>query len=253
MLDGLGGVLCRCTGYAKIVEAVLDASGEAAALERPPAGAAVGAPMAKVDGVAKLTGAEAYGADVAPKGCLWLRAVRSPYARARFTIGDLNSLYERHPGLVRVLVARDIKGNNGFGVYPHIKDQPVLAHEQVRYRGEAVAALVGDAAAVQTITDEELPIAWQPLEPVTGIAAALGPGAPAVQDGKPDNILTRGQLRKGDLEAGFAAADCEVEGEFETGFVEHAYIEPEAGFARRRDDRIEIWAAFIESAPCGAR
>ena len=247
VLDGLGGVLCRCTGYAKIVEAVLDtargASSETVAFERPPAGAAVGAPMAKVDGAAKLTGAEAFGADMAPKGCLWLRAVRSPYARARFTIGDLNALYERHPGLVRVFVVKDISGNNGFGVYPHIKDQSVLAHEQVRYRGEAVAALVGDAAAVQTITDEELPIAWQPLEPVTGIEAALGPGAPAVQDDRPDNVLTRGRLRKGDLEAGFAAADCEVEGEFETAFVEHAYIEPEAGFAHRRDDRIEIWVS----------
>ena len=49
-------------------------------------------------------------------------------------------------------------------------------------------------------------------------------------------------MTRGDVEAGLAAADVVVEGEFETGFVEHAYIEPEAGFARRVGDRIEIQA-----------
>ena len=40
--------------------------------------------------------------------------------------------------------------------------------------------------------------------------------------------------------AALASADMVVEGEFETGFVEHAYIEPEAGFARRVGDRLEL-------------
>ena len=47
---------------------------------------------------------------------------------------------------------------------------------------------------------------------------------------------------RGDVEAGLATSDVIVEGEFATGFVEHAYIEPEAGFARRVKDRIEIQA-----------
>jgi CO/xanthine dehydrogenase Mo-binding subunit/aerobic-type carbon monoxide dehydrogenase small subunit (CoxS/CutS family) len=238
--DALGGVLCRCTGYRKIVEAVLDVTGDDAPDARPSAGAAVGSRLAKVDGEAKLTGREVYGADGAPEDCLWLRVVRSPHPRARFTIGDLHPLYRDHPGLVRVLTARDVTGNNGFGIYPHIKDQPVLADGRVRYRGEAVAALIGDETSVRGIVDQDLPVAWEVQEPVATMEAALAPEAPAVQDHKPDNVLIRGQVLKGDLDAGLAAADCTVEGAFETAFVEHGYIEPEAGFARRVGDRIEI-------------
>jgi CO/xanthine dehydrogenase Mo-binding subunit/aerobic-type carbon monoxide dehydrogenase small subunit (CoxS/CutS family) len=238
--DALGGVLCRCTGYRKIVEAVLDVADDAATDESPLAGAAVRARLAKVDGEAKLTGQEVYGADGAPEDCLWLRVVRSPHPRARFAIGDLSPLYQAYPGLARVLTAHDVTGNNGFGIYPHIKDQPVLADGQTRYRGEAVAALVGDENSIRAIVDEDLPITWEALEPVATMAAAMGLDAPAVQDHKPDNVLIRGQVLKGDVDAGLAAADCVVEGAFETAFVEHGYIEPEAGFARRVGDRIEI-------------
>ncbi len=55
-------------------------------------------------------------------------------------------------------------------------------------------------------------------------------------------MLTRGRLERGDLDAAFAAAAHVAEGDWETAFVEHAYIEPEAGYALRRGDRIEIFA-----------
>jgi len=138
-------VLCRCTGYRKIVEAVLDAAGTGGAA-RLDADGGVGARIAKVDGVAKLTGAEDYGADEWPEDALVLRALRSPHAAARFEVGDLAPLHARFPGLVRVFAAKDVPGPNAFGIYPVGKDQPVLADGEVRYRGEAVLALVGDAA-----------------------------------------------------------------------------------------------------------
>ncbi|MEW3732851.1 hypothetical protein QOZ61_30795, partial [Pseudomonas aeruginosa] len=86
----------------------------------------------RVDGTAKLTGREAFGADAVPRDALWIRVVRSPHARARFTLGDLGPLRRR---LAAVLTAADVP-SNGYGIYPDIKDQPVLADGCVRYRGE---------------------------------------------------------------------------------------------------------------------
>ena len=233
--DALGGVLCRCTGYAKIVDAVL-AAAEVVHVVVPGAGAAIGSRLARVDGHAKITGRDVFGADGVPADALWIRVVRSPHARGRFTLGDLAPLRRR---LAAVLTAADVPFN-GFGIYPEIKDQPVLADGLVRYRGEAILALVGERAAVLSIRDEEVPIDWAPEPPVMGIDAATAVNAPLIQADKPGNLLLEGGVRRGDVEGAFAGCAAVAEGVFETAFVEHAYIEPEAGWARRVGDRIEI-------------
>lgn len=240
-LDALGGVLCRCTGYRKIVDAVLSV-GRTEAPATPQAGAAVGARLAKTDGIARVTGTERFGADRWPSGCLALRAVRSPHPHARFALGDMGPLHARYPGLVRVLTARDIPGQNRYGIYPTGKDQPALADGYVRHRGEAVAALVGDDATIAAIRDDELPVTWQVLPALSGIEAALRAGAPSLHAGHPDNVLIEGRVARGDPDAAFAHAAAVAEASFETAFVEHAYIEPEAGYARRVGNRIEVVA-----------
>jgi aldehyde oxidoreductase len=235
--EALGGVLCRCTGYGKILDAVMDVS--AALPGAPAAGRAVGARLARVDGAAKVAGAERFGADGVPADALWVRVVRSPYARARFILGDLEPLRRR---LAAVLTAADVP-SNGYGIYPDIKDQPVLADGQVRYRGEAVVALVGDRDLVRSIRDEEVPIVWSPEPPVVGVDAAMAPDAPLVQAGRPGNLLLEGGVRRGKAAEAFESCAAVAEGVFETAFVEHAYIEPEAGWARRVGDRLEIHAS----------
>jgi CO/xanthine dehydrogenase Mo-binding subunit/aerobic-type carbon monoxide dehydrogenase small subunit (CoxS/CutS family) len=239
--DALGGVLCRCTGYQKIIDAVMDvATGCEHAPASQAAGQAVGARLAKVDGVAKLNGTDRFGADALPEeAVLSLRAVRSPHAHARFTLGDFTPLLAAHPGLVRVLTAADVPGRNLYGIYPTGKDQPVLAETLVRHRGEAVCALVGDAETLAAIRDADLPITWDILPEVTFDNAT---NAPDMHAHAPGNVLCRGRVVCGDVDTALADATIRADIDVRTGFVEHAYIEPEAGYANRVGDRIEIVA-----------
>ena len=237
--DALGGVLCRCTGYRKIVEAVLDVASSAEPV-RAEIGAAVGARLAKLDGLPKLTGEESYGADAIPSDALWLRVIRSPHAAARFVLGDLGAFVADRPGIERVLSAADVPFN-GYGIYPDIKDQPVLARDgEVRYRGEAVVALIGTRAAVEAVDARDLPVSYEPIAPIVGLDAAMAQGARPVQGGRDGNLLITGNVMKGNVAKALDGSRVTAEGLFETAFVEHAYIEPEAGWARRIGNRIEV-------------
>lgn len=236
--DALGGVLCRCTGYRRIVAAVCDAHG--GAVLAPEGG--VGASVARVDGVAKVSGTEIFGDDAAPADALSLRVLRSPLPHARFEFGDIEAWRAAHPGVELVLTAADIPGVNRFGVIPGFIDQPVFAESIARFDGEAVAAVVGEPASVAALDLGAFPVRWHALPAVRTLADARLADAPLLHEGRAGNVMCRGLVRRGDAARALATADVIAEGRFATGFVEHAYIEPEAGFACRVGDRIEVHA-----------
>ena len=242
VMDAIGGVLCRCTGYRKIIAAILDAETATPHRLPPAAGAAVGQRLIRLDGQRKVEGSEIFGADETPAGALAVQAIRCPYDRARFQFGDLAAFVQESPGIEAVLTAKDVPGKNCYGVIPRFADQPVFAETEARFRGEAVAAVVGDAVSVEALDIAQFPVTWEELPAVREIDAALASDATLLHANRPDNVLVRGRVVRGDVKKALASADFVVEGEYETGFVEHAYIEPEAGFARRAGDQIEVQA-----------
>ncbi|PIL13641.1 aldehyde oxidase [Puniceibacterium antarcticum] len=236
--DALGGVLCRCTGYRKIIDAVVGAHAADGLQE---AGQELGAPARRFDGLAKVEGRDLFGDDVAPAGALVARVIRSPYPHARFTFGDL-AAFEARPDVAAVLTAADVKGLNAFGVIPGFIDQPVFAVDTVLFRGEAVACVVGEAAAMLAYDPAEFPVTWEPLDALMTVPEALVEGAELLHSGRAGNIMCGGFVACGDAEAALAEADVVVEGSYETSFVEHAYIEPEAGWAEVVDGRVVVQA-----------
>lgn len=240
--DALGGVLCRCTGYRKIVEAVMHAHEFREAAKDIARNEAVGASIPRLDGKAKVNGSDIFAADEAPADTLWIRLIRSPYHHARFELGNIKIFIEEHAGIVHVFSASDVPGKNLFGVIPECVDQPVFAHKETRFKGEVVAALAGEESALSSLNIEDFPVSWTELPEVMTAADALAEDAPQLHSNRPHNELVKGLVRRGDLTTEFEKADEIVSGAFSTGFIEHAYIEPEAGFARRVGDSIEIQA-----------
>ncbi|NCQ24573.1 MAG: aldehyde oxidase [Rhodobacteraceae bacterium CG17_big_fil_post_rev_8_21_14_2_50_63_15] len=228
--EALGGVLCRCTGYAKIIEAVMDAAAPREAPEMPLAGAAVGAAVERLDGLPKVAGTEVFGADYTPEGALLVRAVRAPDAPMDFVLGDIEAWRAVQAGEVRVFTAADVPGVNLFGVIAAFADQPVLASGHVRMRGEAVALVAGEPSVIEALDLERFPVTWE--------ARKRG----LVHEGRADDLLVRGLVQRGDLAEGFARAAHLATLAVSTPYIEHAYIEPEAGVAWMEDGRLVIQA-----------
>ena len=232
--QALGGVLCRCTGYRSIIAAVV-AAGEGAWPEAPVSGA-VGAAIPRVDGAAKVAG-DRFGADDWPEGALVVRAVRSPHPHAVFAIGDLTAFRAR-PGVVAVFTAADIPGRNAFSVIPPFADQPAIAASPARFQGECVALVAFEPDAEPDLTG--FPISWTPVPALSTPEEAEA--GDLLHTNRPGNLLIEGRVVKGDATAALAGSAHVVEGAMTTAFVEHAYIEPEAGSAWMEGETLAIRA-----------
>ena len=238
--SAISGNLCRCTGYTKVVDAVLAAAaemrGDPAAERQDAAGTgAIGRSVLKVDGVPKVLGTARYAADLQRPDMLHAVMLASPHPHARILEIDPAQALAAE-GVVCVLSAHDIPGTNSHGVI--VKDQPFLAADKVRYAGEPVALVVAASEPLARRAAELIRVEYEPLPALFEPRSAMAPEAAPIHER--GNVLSHRKVRKGDIEEGFRQAVVVVERHFDTQCVDHAYLEPEAALAYWDGDTLVV-------------
>ncbi|MCZ7664428.1 MAG: molybdopterin-dependent oxidoreductase [Thermoleophilia bacterium] len=265
--------LCRCTGYVKLVDAVqlagrhlrgettpVEAAGAQAAgaaevteslgIEATVAGGnsrgAIGRSLPRRDAWEKVLGEARFAADITLPDMQHAQVVRSPHHHARILAIDTTTA-RALPGVAAVITAADVPGRNAVAIFR--PDQPILATDRVRHRGEPVALVVADSLETARTARDLVVVEWQVLPAVMTPEEALAEGAPRIHDDVPNEVFSR-RLARGDAAGALAAADVVVEGEFSTPYNEHAYLEPEAGLACMDGDRVVVMVGTQNAQHC---
>jgi xanthine dehydrogenase D subunit len=183
----------------------------------------IGDSPARPDGIEKVQGTYAFSSDLSADGCLFGATLRSPHPYARILSIDLSAAW-RINGVEAVITAEDVPGKLTYGLID--QDQPVFAADVVRYVGEPIAAVAAidpetarRALAAISVEYEILAPLLDPEVAIAGDHAAIHP------DG---NVIRHQRIVHGDTEA---TGDVVVEGTYEIGMQDQAFLGLEAAIA----------------------
>lgn len=188
----------------------------------------LGTDAERPDGTPKVTGQFAFSSDLHHTDMLWGRTLRSPHASARIRAID-TSAATAMAGVHAVLLAQDVPGSPHYGM--EHRDQPVLAADVVRYHGEPVAIVAAEHPELALAAVRAIVVDYEELEPLADAEAAIT-AEPIHPDG---NTYRHIRLRHGDpdgVEDRYDPADLvTVEGTYEVGMQDQAFLGPESGLA----------------------
>ncbi len=207
--------------------------------------AVIGSPTPAAGSQEIVTGRARYCPDLQIPGTLVGKLLYAPCPAARILGIDVQAARRLH-GVHAVLTAADVPGENTF-VYTYPPDQPLLAADQVRYRGDALAAVAAEDEATARQALALIRVEYQALPGIFDPLQAMQPGAAQVWPGR-SNIADHLVIEHGDLQAGFARADIILEHTYTTPRVEHAFLETESALAYLDDDGVMVVYASSQAA-----
>nr|WP_281255707.1 xanthine dehydrogenase family protein molybdopterin-binding subunit [Petrotoga mexicana] len=178
-----------------------------------------------MDAYEKVTGKAKFADDLEFPNMLYAKVLRSKYPSARILNIYLDEA-KKIPGVKAIITANDIP-NNEFGVI--IPDQQVLAKERTYFIGDGIAVVAAETPESAKKAVESIKVEY---DEISGIFDPLeSKNAPSIHEDKDNNQVIHHKLRKGNIEEGFKRCDVILEREYQTQFIEHAYMEPEVVIA----------------------
>jgi CO/xanthine dehydrogenase Mo-binding subunit len=218
----------------------------------------VGRSVPRLEARLKVTGRAEYVHNLVVPGMLHTKVVRSTVSHGRILSIDTTAAAAIE-GVFAVVTAEDIRTIVAEPYYgPAFHDQPVLAIDKVRHVGEPVVAVLAEDPYIAAEAAQLVTVDYEPLEPVFDEIEAMTSAAIVHDALKPagtfpdlkhlvgrrgTNIALDYQLRRGDVDAAFAAADHVFEHEFRTQQVMHTPLEPLVSLAEPGDGSITIHTA----------
>ncbi len=192
----------------------------------------VGQPTQRQDALGHVTGRSRFFDDHAVPGMLHMKFARSPHHHARIRSMDVREAAQM-PGVVRVLTSEDVpKKVHTLLILLDLgpDDEPPLAFDKVRYRGEPVAAVIAETESAAAAAAAKVRVDYEPLPSVFDVEEALEPGAPLINEYHGRNWYDYNghdfqKIRFGDVERAFREADHVIEERYQMTPIEHAPTE----------------------------
>ena len=231
--------ICRCTGYVKIIDAILLAGEIFRAGEVPPAPEdwSLGQRVPRVDVEEKVTGTGIYPDDIYLDGMIYGSAVRSKYPRAR-VLAIHTEEAKALPGVVGVYTAADIPGQNKVGHLMKDWDTMIAVGDITHYLGDAICLVAAETPEILQRAKELVRVDYEELPMVRSPKEAMAPDAPLVH--RSGNLLAHKHIQRGDPKAAIKKSRHVLTRQFSTPWTEHAFLEPECAVAYPDGDGVMV-------------
>ena len=231
--------ICRCTGYVKILDAMLLAAELFRKGEVPPIPEnwSLGERVPRVDVKEKVTGTGIYPDDIYLDGMLYGSAVRAEYPRARVLAIHAEEAIAL-PGVVAVITAEDIPGNNKVGHLVKDWDTMIAVGSITHYLGDAICLVVAENQETLDKAKSLVKVDYEVLEPVRSVEESMAENAPLVH--RSGNLLAHKHIMRGDPTEAIENSKYVLTERFSTPWTEHAFLEPECAVAYPDGDGVMI-------------